>query len=275
MHICTYPGCGKGFSTIGQLEKHETIKHSFDQALLAAPADPEPSSCQLIEAGCTLPPIDNPYSTTQALIANTLFNWELEQRVPQSVKQKQKDQIERHYQAKMESLQVYIDNQLQSLELDKTPSITISECPGITSFFPDALKTIDLERKFARQELGVVKPEVLQLGVSYVTTDLSTADGDNLVIKSHDECIIFPFAETVAKVMQQEDLYDAMREYQRKKAQALERSHTIDDTIASVYDGHEWRTRPFLVKHRDSYTIEFYYDDVTVTNPIGQYKRKV
>jgi hypothetical protein len=307
VHHCSWPGCFKSFPSAALLERHVHTQHQQPASLSGAVATAaagavafatsatfgvsaitNASQAVVVRAAQTpmLPPIEitNPWCTTRR-IADTLFDWELEHRVPQSVKQKQKEHIEKMYQAKKDVLQSHVDmtlqTQLEGLDLQgRNIRVSLNDCKleneGISTFFPEALKTIHLERKYARVELGVVEHEVLHLGTSEVT--ITTASGEEHVVQSQDECIIFPFAQQVAQVMQQQDLYEAMQAFRSQQSSALQRmplQNWETDTIATVYDGWAWRTNPFHVIHRGAYSLAFYYDDVTVTNPLGQYKRKV
>ena len=89
-------------------------------------------------------------------------------------------------------------------------------------------------------------------------------------VVTRDECAIFPFAQQVRSVMSNGDLYDAMQAFRQCNVNG-----STDGKIRSFYDGDAWKTRPFFELHRDAYVLSFYYDDVTMTNPIGQYKCKV
>ena len=123
--------------------------------------------------------------------------------------------------------------------------------------------------------MGLVKHEVLELGTTEVTIGFNKKE-EAVVVKSVDECVIFPFAETVAQVLQQEDLYTAMASFRLARNDSLNSMRRLDShTISKFYDGHVWQTHPFYQQHCDACSILFYWDDVTVTNPIGQYKRMV
>ena len=227
----------------------------------------------------SLPPITQPYATTQH-IADVLLQWELEERVPQTVKQSQKKDIERIFEAKLDTLQQYIDTeiatQLEGVALQQPVSIQARECPGISTFFPDIFRTIETERSYAKKTLGVVSHEVLVLGESTFELRADIYSEGTQVVASKDECIIFPFAESIAQVLQQQDIFDAMETFRQRRAMALQREgDVLQQSISSYYDGLDWRTHPFFEAHRDAYSLAFYYDEDTVTNPLGQYKRKV
>ena len=83
-----------------------------------------------------------------------------------------------------------------------------------------------------------------------------------------DVCVMFDFVEQLEAVLCSERLFQAMEDYRAKR-------FSTDDIVRSPFDATEWKEDPFFKLHTDAYTIAFYYDDVTVTNPIGQYKRKV
>jgi hypothetical protein len=276
---CHFPGCGTAFETPGKLEHHTLRIHKGALHSRTEITIGECSTSGSLSGPTALPAIalGNEWATTRK-IADTLFDWELEHRVPQTVKEKQKKDIENMYQAKVEQLQQHVDTQLSQIQIAPDaplPAINLRQCPGVSNFFPDALRSIHMERKFARIEFGMVEHVVVKLGTSHVTVHL--ANGDQVAIESQDEAIIFPFAESVQRVMEQQDLYDAMQVYRRQRPAAGPRDCNPEtDTICSVFHGYEWRaSHPFFVKHRDSYAISFYYDEVTVTNPLGQYKRKV
>ena len=271
-HPCDFPGCFKTFHNLGALDRHRSTQHKsvVNENYIGAAG---PSGTAIVEERASvvteaaqLPHLGNQRADT-ACIASTMMDWELEHRVPPTVKQRQKKDVEKLYQEKLKSLQTYVDNAL--IGCGAQTQITLTECPGISTFFPDVLKTIHRERTYAKLELGVVQHEVLHLGTSEVSIGYNDSEQDVQVVQSNDECIIFPFAETVKQVLTKEELYESMEIFRR------ERSTTSNTTIDSFYEGHEWKTHPFFVRHRGAYSLVFYWDDVTLTNPIGHYKRKV
>jgi hypothetical protein len=96
-------------------------------------------------------------------------------------------------------------------------------------------------------------------------------NGEPVRIKSRDECVIFPFAPQICSLLMQHDLYEAMEHF---RCVGPTQSKP-DGRIRSHFDGHEWRTHPFFEQHRGAYSILWYCDEITVTNPIGQFKRKI
>jgi hypothetical protein len=217
-----------------------------------------------------LPPINGKDSVSN--IHQMLSKWELEDRVPQTVKQRQKDEIEDVYQAKLQKLQAAAQQCINEHVAD-APQLDFDSDPEFTDlrrFFPAVLDSIAKEHNYTRTQLNVVEPVIYHLGNTVIELPVVDDDEAPQHIVSRDECAIFPFAEQVRAVLSNADLYEAMQAFRRENSQG---SH--DAKIRSFYDGAAWRTSPFFTLHRDAHVLNFYYDDVTMTNPIGQYKCKV
>ena len=87
-----------------------------------------------------------------------------------------------------------------------------------------------------------------------------------------DTCYSYPFDEQLQALLSCKELYDALEKHKRY---ATARAAAEPGVIRDVFDAEEWKRHPFFSKHVNGYTVLFYYDDVTVTNPLGSYKRKV
>jgi hypothetical protein len=216
-----------------------------------------------------LPPISSSKASVRQ-VHHKLLGWELDDRVPRSVKQRQKEDIEELFQCKMVDLQKEVNQALATAVPENTPIINIQGCDSVKSFFPEILSTIEKEHAFSKKNLELVEPVTLHLGES--TVKVTITDSDTVeVVSSVDDCIIFPFAKQLQAVLSQCELYDAMQRFRKQ----FRDNPNKDGRIRSHFDGEEWQKHPFFVKHPGAYAIEFYYDDVTITNPIGHYKRKI
>ena len=80
--------------------------------------------------------------------------------------------------------------------------------------------------------------------------------------------MMFSFEQQLQALLSCTPLYDAMEAFPAKR-------FSTDGKVRSVFDSFEWQHDDFFTMHTDAYTVQYYYDDGTVTNPIGHYKRKV
>lgn len=87
-----------------------------------------------------------------------------------------------------------------------------------------------------------------------------------------DKCMVVPFAQQLTAILSNERLSAIITEHQRERAQ---RRHSEGGTIRAYYDGAMHKAEPFLTKHVNSFVIDLYYDDVTVTDPLSSYEAKV
>ena len=280
-YSCDEPLCGCSFLSFASLEKHSRV-HAVSSTHLEQLTECNAASRvtvadnlqESVGSGSSssvvpLPSIEGPDSLRN--VHEMLTRWELDDRVPQTVKQRQKEAIEEVYAAKFRKLKVaaqecinrHVPNNPPQVDFDTDPSFE-----GLSSFFPEVLETIRLEKSYTKEQLGVVEPIIVHLGDT--TVELPGLDDTFEQVVTRDECAIFPFAQQVRSVMSNGDLYDAMQAFRQCNVNG-----STDGKIRSFYDGDAWKTRPFFELHRDAYVLSFYYDDVTMTNPIGQYKCKV
>ena len=198
----------------------------------------------------------------------SLTNWELEHFVPRSVKQRIKEDVQDLHALNMGDLKAAVQSAYSTAATDASPP-DLDACFDAFSHFWPGLETQWLEGKMVQLEMPTVKPEQVHLGQRTVLLKES-GDSEGKEYLINDTCLIFPFKEQFEMVLKNEHLYEALKTHRKQRFKT-----SRPDEVNSVFTGQKWQKDPFFSAHTDAYTILFYYDDVTVTNPLGSYKRKV
>jgi hypothetical protein len=98
------------------------------------------------------------------------------------------------------------------------------------------------------------------------------ADGSTVPKLVQDECMVVPFTAAFEKLLSNADVMAAVMQHRGTRYQ---RAQQPDGKICSYYDGAEHKKGPILSQQVDTYIIDMYYDDVTCTDSLGSYQRKL
>ena len=191
-----------------------------------------------------------------------LNSWEFERFVPQSVKQDIKRDVQDLHQQRLAQLKGRVQAEVQRKGAAANLDAVFKE---FENFWPGC-ETLTQERRRLKNTLSFVEPTEVLLGQSQY--QYKDSYGEVHTAQQQDRCIMFSFEKQLEAVLQCEPLYEAMQEYSAKR-------FSSDGMVRSCFDAAQWQGDPFFTAFVDAYTVKFYYDDVTVTNPIGHYKRKV
>ena len=280
---CPHAGCTRAFDSNEALGFHvkrvhrvkPELQHLIDGACKLEPAGgqlvcsnssgglPDGPNTSTFCSAVFLPPLDGP-SAAKSLAA-TLSWWELDERVPQTVKQRQKEDVEEIFQDKMQKLQLFLRQYINdNWGAQAPPQIDLGQFPEAQRFWPGELETLAREKTYCKHAFGVVEPEMFHLGDSELQL---VDDAGNViqVIHSNDVAAVFPFAPQLRSLFTNGDLYHVMQEFRTKaKVASVE-----DAKICSHFDGDEWKTNPFVTQHKDAYSLSWYCDEQI---PLGSTK---
>jgi hypothetical protein len=259
--------CTARFDSRAEKERHQRFFHGiYDDVLANSQAE---HSATTPEGSNSLQPVqeqleeqvDKCLADLQNFSVYKLSAWEYERFVPPTVKQDIKDDINEMHKSRMAVLKRQVQQEVaQSGKAANLESIFNT----FNDFWPGC-GTLASEKGHLKRSMSFVEPVEVFLGR---TAYEYKVNGEVHTGEHHNTCMMFPFAEQFEAVLSCKPLYDAMESFRAQR-------FSTDGKLRSCFDAMEWKRDPFFTAHVDAYTVLFYYDDVTVTNPIGQYKRKV
>ena len=190
-----------------------------------------------------------------------LSKWEYQHFVPPTVKGLIKEDVNSIHKKQLEVMKRLVQEEV----FRSGRAANLESIFAAFDNFWDDCDTLGSEKKHVKSSVSFVDPVRVQLGsreAEYIV------NGERYKTVLQDECMMFPFDKQLEAVLQCEALFNAMEDFRSKR-------FSTDGKIRSCFDAKEWKNDPFFSTQVGAYTVLFYYDDVTVTNPIGQYKRKV
>jgi hypothetical protein len=190
---------------------------------------------------------------------HSLTRWQYEHYVPQTIVQQIKEDVQELHALNMVAMKSMIEVEVQRHGTDGDMETIFK---AFNKFWP-GMETRHMEKAMRKQVFQPVKGHVNTLGERWVQME-------DQWFKVTDTCYSYPFEEQLESILSNQHFYDALQ-----KHRSWRRSQPQDDKIKDLFDGQKWQRTPFFQMHVDAYTVLFYYDDVTVTNPLGNYKRKV
>jgi phage terminase small subunit len=265
---CPEPACQRTFTTKASLNKHIKRLHQLTVGHLLQGEILEPKPKVGSSSAITNTRSCQDLKSYQHQAIGALTDWQLGAFVPKNVCQQIKEDVQELHERNMTAMKAMIEVEVQRHGHDADTSEIFQ---AFEKFWP-GMETERKEERCRKTTYTPVKGQVTVLGEREVTIDDWSGIETEKKLKVTDTCYSYPFDEQLEAVLSSKELYDAL---QTHKASALSRAAAKPVVIRDVFDAVEWKQHPFFSKHVGAYTVLFYYDDVTVTNPLGSYKRKV
>jgi hypothetical protein len=267
---CFEPSCHKKFSTQNERRSHLKRKHNLadvDGILLQgemAQPQAQPGSSQ--QQGGPASDVQERVAY-QRLCLNHLTEWQLGAFVPKTITQTIKENVQQLHEANMTALKALIEIEVATQGKDADIGTIFA---AFEKFWPGMEKQV-AEDSLRKHTFKPVQGCLNVLGERWVTIDEYSGKELPTRVKVVDTCYSYPFELQLLAILNNKHLYNAIQTLK----QWIQSRGSGDGMIRDLYDGQRWKNTPFFQQHIGAYTVLLYYVDVTVTNPLGSYTRKV